>query len=202
MNYFFNSYFNSKKKIIIFQASPIGTGSTLLVNILYGLICSEKPINFDYGFLELLEKKQTTLDVYKNFEKNFLSNNVNIVKTNNLNLELISNTFSKKYDLFFVCSERDKLKIDSKYYKQKNIVIFNYDDLLETNENRIENIINFIKDKIYFILPKTIELNEKNAIVRIKNMNSLYEFIKEKPITYVDNFYHMHGSDHSRMLNP
>jgi hypothetical protein len=93
MKLFFNSYFNSKKKIIIFQSSPIGSGSTILVNILYGLICSEKPINFDYGFLELLEKKQTTLKVYKNFEKNFLSNNVNIVKTNNLNLEFISNTF-------------------------------------------------------------------------------------------------------------
>jgi len=201
MKLFTSSFFNSKKKIMIVQSSPISTGSTVLVNILNGLICSKRPIYFDYGFFDFLEKKQINLNNFKIFEKDFLLNDVNIVKTHNLNLEVISKTFSKKYDIYFVCSERDKSKIDAKYYSHKNVVIINYDDLLETDENTVENIVDHVKRKLYPVLPKTVELNEQDAITRIKNMNSLYEFIKEKPFTFVDKFYHLHGSHRSKNLS-
>jgi hypothetical protein len=202
MKLFTSSYFYPKKKIMIVQSSPMGTGSTILVNILNGFICSEKPIYYDYGFFDLLEKQQISLNNFKVFERDFLGNDVNIIKTHNLNIEFITNTFAKKYDVYFVCSERDKFKIDAKYYQFKNVIVFNYDDLLETNENTVENIINFVNSKLYNFLPKTIELNDKNAITRVKNMNSLYEFIKEKPFTFVDKFYQLHGSHRNRNLSP
>ena len=202
MKLLYNSYFYPKKKIMIVQSSPIGTGSTVLVNILNGLICSERCVYFDYGFFDLLEKKHINLNNFKIFERDFLVNDINIIKTHNLNLDVISKTFSKKYHVYFVCSERDKLKIDSKYYQQQNVVVFNYDDLLETDKNTVENIINYVTSKLYQVLPKTIELNEKNAAIRIKNMNSLYEFIKDKPFTFVNRFYHLHGSHRNRVSGP
>lgn len=168
------------KKILIVQCSKHYTGSTFLVNLLYGFIEPTKYIL--YGDL---------------LNKNELLNNT-IIKTHNVNINQIIKDFSNRYYLFFICSERDELKIDNNYYNYRNVLRFNYNDLLETETNTLKNIVDNVYNKLIHFLPSSIPLSKETAINRITNMNKLYENIKNKPFTYINLFYHLHGSHRNR----
>ncbi|MFC1670636.1 hypothetical protein ACFL20_09595 [Spirochaetota bacterium] len=125
-----------------------------------------------------------------------------ITKTHDVDIDRWIENYSNIYNLFFICSERDE-KYDLKYYNYDNVLIINYSDLLETDNNSLENIINNIYAKLYDFLPKIFfpDIKEKaikNAIERIQKMNQLYETIKDKPFSYVNTFYHLHGSHRNR----
>jgi hypothetical protein len=201
MKYIIDNLIKKNKKILLIQLSPPHTGSTVLVNILYGLLFYDKPINYDYEFFTLLQNGKINNNDWKRFENDYLSGDINIIKTHNLCIDKISNTFEKKYDIFFICSERDKSIINPKYHLYKNVIMFKYDDLLESTSNSIENIVSNIANRLKIIFPKSIELNEKDAIYRIKNMNTIYELIQNKPFTYYSKFYHLHGSHKNRIHN-
>lgn len=173
------------KPILIVQTSPMWTASTVVSNILHGLILPDKPINY----VNDIEKLQN------------LNDKINIIKTHNTTIDDFIKLLDSKYELFFVCSERNEpgktFLIDSQYRNYKNVIIFNYSELSDKNNN-VEEIVRkcYIKLKNFF--PRNIELNEKNALERIINMNKLYETIKNKPFDYWDTFYQIHGSHRNR----
>lgn len=199
MKFLYNNYIK-KQKIVLIQLSPPRTGSTVLINILYGLLYYDKYVKFDNEFFNLLEKNRISLNNKLLFEKHYLSEKINIIKTHCLNIDIINKYFNNKkiYKIYFICSERDDKKIDAKYYINKNVIIFDYDDLLETEDYTTEMIVKNVKSKLINNITelnvKNVNLDENDAINRIKNMNTLYEYIKYKPFTYYSNFFHLHGS--------
>ena len=180
-------------KTIIFQCSPPNTGSTVLVNILYGLILQlkDKPIIFDFN--NIYTSGDNLLD--QEFTDDLL-----VIKTHNTDIDQIMSKYSNKYNLFFICSVRkDKnLLIDKKYKHYKNVIVFSFNSLNESKNNNIEDIVNKVYKKLKKIL--YIDLNINNGINRIVSMNNLYEKIKDKDFEYYDIFYHIHGSHRNKNL--
>ena len=122
-----------------------------------------------------------------------------IVKSHNLDIDWFVRHWSIFYDIYFVCSERKekKLFIDDKYKGSENVICFDYSELNETNKNSLEKIVETIKNKLKDKFPNH-ELNTKTSLLRLMGMNEEYEQIKEKPFSYVDEFYHIHGSHRNR----
>lgn len=171
-------------KLLIIQTSPYRTGSTFLVNALYGLIseCSNKKI----------------IGIWcKDFEKFF--KNIIIVKNHNTNIDKLIKKYNN-YKVVFICSERQEINalIDPKYKTYDNTVVFSFEELNETKNNSIEEIIDNIYIKVKKVLPEDIQLDKTKCIERINNMNKRYEEIKHKSFKYIDPFFEIHGSHRNR----
>lgn len=172
-----------EKPIRIIQLSPRCTGSTVLVNMLYGYLQPEKPVVF--SFVHDLQKMKRN----------------QILKTHDLNIDQWMRLYSKVYKLYFVCSNRGILHIDPKYHSYNNVLIFDYPELLETEENTLEMIIENGYRKLSTFLPAKLSehLNQVTALTRIQKMNQRYKEIKNKSFTgYVDDFYQLHGHHKNR----
>jgi hypothetical protein len=169
-----------QKMNIIIQTAETRTGTTVLVNMLHGFILKNDPIQFVSHFY--------------NISKRIYNNKINIFKLHHTNIDDFIEMFSDKYNLYFVCSERGDKVIDKKYHDYNNVLIFNYNELLETETYSVEDIINNAYDKLRSFLPDDIELNKQDAIERIHKMNKVYEEIKDMPRSYIDHFYELHGS--------
>jgi len=169
-----------KKPNVIIQTSRTRTGSTVLVNMLYGFIIKNEPIRF--------------LMSVDNIPRYLLDNKTTIFKFHKPDIDEFIEKHSDKYNLYFVCSERGDKVIDEKYHHYKNVLFFNYDELLETETYSVEDIVNNAYNKLRCFLPDDIELNKSDAVERIHKMNTLYEYIKDKPFSYADDFFQLHGS--------
>lgn len=168
----------------IIQSSPGRTGSTLLTNILYGLFYDNHSVFYSTNI--------TTDDLKKNF----------IIKTHQINIDYLMCQYAHTYDILFVCSERPKINqiIDEKYKLYNNVIVFQYEDLLETETNSIKNIVNKVYEKLQNKLNSNISryMNIDNSIKRIKDMNNLYQIISTKSFDYYDAYFHIHGSHRNR----
>ena len=105
------------------------------------------------------------------------------------------------YNLYFICSERGQKIINKKYLSYNNVLVLKYSELLETDNYSIKDIVENIYNKLITFLSNNINLNKDMAIERINNMNNEYKIIKDKPFTYVNKFYHLHGSHRNRSKN-
>ena len=76
-------------KTLIIQTSPLHTASTFLVNAIYGIIP------------ELFDKRIIFNNVNESLFKNIIA-----VKSHNINIDELINKYQKKYNLYFICSER------------------------------------------------------------------------------------------------
>lgn len=170
-------------RMLIFQTSPAHTASTFLVNAIYGMIpeLSDKRIIYDF------------------FDEND-TENIIVFKTHNINIDELMNKYKEKYEVFFVCSERSNKNylIDEKYKKYNNVVVFDFEELNETNDNTIIQIVNNIYNKLTNVFVN-IELDKTKCIERINLMNIRYEEIKNNPFSYIDNFFAIHGSHRNRL---
>jgi hypothetical protein len=171
-------------KLLFIQTSPFHTCSTLLVNSLYGIIpeCSTLSIRGTWS---------------KNVDKDF--KNIIILKSHNTNIDELIKKY-KNYKTVFICSERknENRLIDKKYKKYNNVVVFSFKELNETANNTLNNIVENIYKKIKKVLPNNIVLDKETCIKRINDMNIRYEEIKDKPFTYIDPFFEIHGSHRDR----
>lgn len=174
-------------KTLIIQTSPTHTASTLLVNALYGLIPD-------------LSDKKIIGEWVPNWEKKFKTHfkDIIVLKCHILNISNLIKKYSKKYDLYFVCSERAEKKyfINNKYKSYKRVMVFDFKELNESETNPVSKIVENIHDKINSVL--NIELNIESGINRINEMNKRYEEIKSKPFSFIDDFYEIHGSHRNR----
>ena len=171
-------------KLLIIQTSPCHTASTFLINAIYGLIP------------ELFDKKIIGIWV-DNFEEYF--KNIIVVKNHNTNIDDLINKYNQKYKLVFICSERQEKNylMDQKYKTYDNVVIFDFNELNETTNYTLIQIIDNIYNKVQKVLPD-IELNTTKCIERINLMNIRYDEIKDKPFSYIDDFFEIHGSHRNR----
>ena len=175
-----------EKLTIIHQSSPYHTASTLLVNAIYGLI----PFFKRHRIVCADE-----IDALK-----YTRNNLLIVKTHDLNFNELNDRLKKaNIETFFICSERPNINylIPEEYRKWESVIIFDYNELNETPENSIENIVDTIIGKIKGIFP--FELDKQGCITRISEMNARYNEIKDQPFEYIDPFYEIHGSHRNRV---
>lgn len=171
---------NIMNKILIIQASRKFTGSTLLVNILYGLIPT---LHHRYISFEHIKNNQF----------------IEIIKTNNINIDEHIYKYKNLYKyIYFVCSEINDYKFHPKYKNYTNVLIFNVNELNETEEQSMNDIINNVHDKLLEMI--NINLNKELCINRINNMNIFYETIKDKPFNYVEPFYRVHGSTSNKNI--
>jgi len=165
------------KDIIIIQTGLKRTGTTFLVNLLYGFIIPDEAIHGYFNIEDPIEP----------FSK------CSIFKSHILNIEDIINKYSNKYQLYFIIAERYE-KIDEKYKELHNVLIFDYyKELLESDDNSIQNIVDNAHKKLSLFLPDNIYLSKEFAINRINNMNNVYEEIKDYDFSYIDDFFALHG---------
>lgn len=170
---------------VITQTSPYHTASTLLINALYGLVPFFKRHRIVTG-----DEK----DAFR-----YIKNNLLIYKTHDLNLERIQNNLkSNNYTTYFISSERPEkgYLFPNEYRNWENVIVFDYSELNETEENTIENIVDNLIKKIQHIFP--FELDREGCITRITEMNKRYSEIKNESFRYIDPFYEIHGSHRNR----
>lgn len=171
-------------KLLIIQTSPFHTASTFLVNAIYGLI----PELFDKKIAKIWDE---------NFETNF--KNIIVVKNHYTNIDHLINIFNTKYKLVFICSERQEKNylIDQKYKSYDNVVVFDFNELNETNTNTLRQIVDNVYDKIKPLL-SDINLDKMKCIKRIELMNKRYDEIKDHNFSYIDDFFEIHGNHRNR----
>ena len=173
-NYLLN--WEELSKIRIIQTGDKRTGSTLLVNMVYGFLSRKDRVSIGSP------------------RDNF------IVKMHTLDLNKWEKKYSD-YNIFWVVSEREKKKkLDSKYRDKKNVLIIDYNEINETKSNILETICKNIVEKFINFFPKILlakvemDVLYRNVLNRIKDMNKRYEEIRTLDFSYIDNFYQIHGA--------
>jgi hypothetical protein len=166
--------------IKIIQSSQPNTGSTLLLNIIHGFISPQEEIHY-----------YTSRLIHE-----FL-----ITKTHDTNITSIENTYSQ-YKLFFIMTERNdskvQAKINNEYKNKSNILVINYDKLLETDNNSIKNIIDYMFNELNNFIPKELKPNKDDDLIkndmeeRVKRVNETVELMKDKPFSEWDRFTGIH----------
>lgn len=176
-------------QIKIVQASPPHTASTLLVNLIHGFISPEEHVKY-----------QTENLIHKYL----------ITRTHNIDVDVLINKF-KMYDIFFVMSERNDHKIkrliDDKYRNRKNVLILNYDELVETETNKKDTIIENIYQKFKNFFPEELTQNKSERTLkeqmkkRMNIVNETVERMKNLSFSEIDSFTDIHGSHRNRDFN-
>ena len=176
-------------KTLIVQCSIPHTASTLLVNAIYGLI--PKLNDKDVLWVSKLEKN--------NCESYFQGQDIVVIKTHNTNIDEITEMWGDKYNLFFICSQRCEYNkfIDANYKSYDNVIIFDYNELNETDDNNLDSIVDTIYNRILEKIPYLI-MNKETCKERIIGMNNCYKEIENRPFSYFDTFYKIHGSHRGR----
>ena len=158
----------------IIQTSPAHTGSTVLTNLIYGLLEPESAVKFRKGFT-----LNPANSIFMFLEKKL------IIKSHDQNIDTIMQDL-KQYDLYFVMSERDDEKeqrlINQKFRKYENVLIFDYTELLETKDKSLQEICENAERKLTSFLPQAIMQQAKGGLEqmykRISSMNERYQEIK------------------------
>jgi hypothetical protein len=170
----------------IIQSSPEHSGSTLLLNLIHGFLSPDEEIHWDTESLI----------------HNFL-----ITKTHNTNIEHWEKNYPQ-YKLFFIMSERNdskiKVLINEQYKTKSNVLVINYDNLLESNNNSLKNIIDYVFNKLNNFIPNEIKRQRDNDLIkndmekRVNILNEIVKQMKDKPFSEYDRFTGIHGSHRNR----
>lgn len=167
--------------IKIIQASAPRTGSTVLANCLTEMFDKGKPV-------ALSHKRVSKINT--------------VTKTHNLNLDFWKKKYAllnKQKKLFFFVNHRDdRKKINRKYESWDNVVVFNYSEILETDSWSLNQICTNVYKKVSSKIPNIKEDCILDMEERIKKMNFFYESIKDKPFSYYDKYFSIHGSHRSK----
>ena len=141
-------------------------------------------------------------DGNNNLIPNFL-----ITKTHNTDINKIENKYPQ-YKLFFIMSERndDKVKniIKTNLKKKSNVLVINYDKLIESKNNTIKNIIDYLFNEFNNFIPKKLKPNKDDDLIkndmekRFKITNETVELLKNKSFKEWNKFTGIHGSHRNR----
>lgn len=165
----------------IIQASKTRTASTVLINLIHGYLAPHDGVHYP--------------------TEQCIHNHL-ISKTHNINVPDLERKFSN-YKLLFIMSDRHN-QLGSNYKNKENILIIKFSELNEKDNYSLDDIINNTYEKLNNFLPNDLKSkldsteSKTNMKNRINNMNNLYEKIKNKPFSYFDKFYHIHGKHRNR----
>ena len=198
----------------IIQLAPMRTASTLLANALYGMVkgWEDKPIQYVTGAdrgRDVRSKPFHDHDIIKTHNHPPSMGHTNYMGGTGQDPDWWINNFPE-YDIRFVCCERkgldsshlnprdqtDRLDyglLPKKYGDYENVYIMQYEDLIKPVEEFCGKLYKDMKE----FLPMW-ELSLQGAVDRCNKMNARYEEIKDKPFTFLDKFYYIHGSHRGR----
>lgn len=171
----------------IIQASPPGTGSTVALNLLHGLLCPTSPICIGPLSHNCSPQGSNRLDKF-------------ISKSHCIDYDKWEDAFGSIHRLYFLTTERDE---EVPLNDRSNILIVPYKKILETKDYNLKDIVNYFYLACKDFLPqKNFTKNEleakKDMYKRIDDMNKLYEEIKDKEFKYFDSFFGIHGGHRGR----
>lgn len=158
----------------IYCATYMHTGSTLLVNILNGF-----------------------------FRHNSNYSNDLVTKTHNTNFKKLLSGKNNEKNTYIICSERDR-KYNIPENIKKRILVIKYDEINGTeNDENLKKMIDMMYEKLKKFLPPILFaeneiIMKSNCIERIRNMDIFTESVKDKPFSYYDKFYGIHGHHRNR----
>lgn len=176
------------KKLLIIQQSKPGTGSTLAANIVWGLLAPESPIRYI-----VLPPEEIAVKADR-----FFPRQLNLVKTHTWDIVAANELFRDSFDVIFLCTERGSKRLSESDRALPNVVTFRYHEILVTENNSIENVVRKLYSELSAISPVALKMSIPCALKRVADMNVRYEEIKSRPFSYVEKFYHLHGSHRGR----
>lgn len=168
---------------LIIIASEKRSGSTLLANIVAGLICKDSEIPFTARF----SPKSIPLPIIAKYP---------LIKTHNLDLQSWESRLKAlKRNCIFIIPHRgvnnlinnERISIDS------NIIFCDYDEFTGQKQSLRRFTAKLLKHlRSKGITPKS-KRPVKDSINRITEMNYACKYIEDLPFNYVDVFYQIHG---------
>ncbi|MDA7436132.1 FkbM family methyltransferase [Synechococcus sp. AH-601-B19] len=171
----------SQRPLIII-ASEKRTGSTLLANIVAGLISKDQPIPFTARF----SPKSIPQSLVESYP---------LIKTHELSLKAWENRLKPiKRDCVFIIPFRgiNNLEQLNKDLSSK-ILLCDYNEF--TSEGQL--LIFFVEKMLKFLKEHGATQGNKelikNSINRVVDMNYTNKYIEDKPFDYIDVFYQVHG---------
>ncbi len=170
-------------KTLIVQSSFPRSASTLLVNVLYGLIVG-------------LQDMPVLWNDFRHYYGPAITGPITVFKTHETNLADLNYLLGKKYNTFFVCSERAPNHFLEDLKVLSNVAVLDYTDL---NNVPVPEVCERLHAVITDMIPY-LDLSISNCIARVEAMNRRYLEIADLPFSYVDPFYQLHGSHRYRSL--
>ena len=166
-------------KHVIISSCPPHSGSTFLINALYGFITPNKPIN-------RTPNKHTFV-------------NLDIIKMHEYDIQDLYNNYKDpNIELYFISIKRGDSRVKNTNGDGIRFLEFDYYDILETVTYSLSDIVDYFYSKIRPFLPSEFPMNKKTCIARLEGMNSMVEKLKDKPFSYYETFYQIHGSHRNR----
>lgn len=179
--------------IKLLQLSDFRTGSTVLVNLLYGLFAPEQAVQTYDGVIEHLEPVLAQAD---------------IVKTHELLKIDAMRTAARAwgYQPYFVCSERRGrgLVFPPEFSRRPEVCVFDYAVLNETPQYALPQIVAHVAERLRKFLPEPAaqRMDPAAGLARLEAMNRRYAEIADEPFAYFDPFFHLHGHHRNRDARP
>ena len=172
----------ASQRPLIIIASEKRTGSTLLANIVAGLISKDQPIPFTARFSPK-SIPQSLIESYP------------LIKTHNLRLKAWEKRLKPiKRDCVFIIPFRGENNIEQLNNDLSLKILFcDFDEFTREGESLkhfIEKMLNFLRS--HGVVKGGKEL-VKDSINRVVDMNYTNAYIEKLPFNYVDVFYQVHG---------
>lgn len=169
----------------IYVVTPTGTGSTLLVNIVYGLFLPHEPVVF----------------IGQNCPLPPVGESMNIYKSHMMVMY--------EFDAFKISIERPGLEkyIPSRYKNMKHSLTFQYKEILYKSkytpdvDKTLNEVVQMVADRICEAFNMTISDKQiSDCIRRVENMDKKYEELKDLSFRkrFIDEFYQIHGGHRQR----
>jgi len=170
-------------KTLIIQTSPIHTASTVLVNALYGMIPEISHMNA-IGVWDCSDEYHCDEDTFEDYIALNTPNDfeeIVVLKSHNTYLDYYMIKYSYHYDIYFVSSERKAKDVagymfPEEYRNYENLILFDYEEINETEDYSIEDIVNCMYDKLSQTIPN-INFSKSGGVDRIRGMNKSYQEI-------------------------
>lgn len=171
------------KKFRIVQCSGPRTASTVLANLLYGIFSPKLAVNYEN---------------YDRIQKEI------VLKTHNLS-QLYWERKLYNYKVFYICSTRlHHTNPPESFTIQNNVIVFDYKEINLTESYTTGDICMHVLSKLKKDLPTDVwpdfsdEEILRNMIHRFDGLNQRCEEIKDRPFSYFDEYFHVHGGHRNR----
>jgi len=171
------------RQLRIVQSSYPGTGSTIVANLIHGILAPDEPIHWNTARL---------------------IDDCLITKTHETDLDALIARYPN-FDLYFIDTGREGYeKFDKKYRQYERVLFIDYNEILETNTNTIKKIVEQFHEKLRSFLPPDTypPVSERevraSAVARIEKMNAVVAKLSDMPFSECDPFFHIHGSHRNR----